>query len=248
MTTRLKINPNKTALYGDKYLNTLKEIREEMRILKDICKYKNECITRIDFRIDNYNDSYKDLYKINKIVVLLLADALNLKNQWASIEPTGLMPKTIRAQDSCYEVEYYDRWSKTNREGLTRTRLELRNKDIKCHVKDIPRLINQWSNTLSSLPAQYERLQTEQNNTLLHYWEEIKISNPTMTASAFVIQYQDSIYTIKQLIDLLGLMGMKNPKNSAYIYNNRFKFEFISKTELITYIKKIKRALIEFKG
>lgn len=248
MITKLHINPNKSALIDDDYVNTFKEIRQEMRFIKELCEYKNEYIARVDFRIDNYKDSYEDFYKINKIVVLLLANALNLKNQWSSIEPMKLTPKTIRAQDGCYEVEYYDRWIKTNREGLTRARLELRNKGLECQVKDIPRLINQWRDILSSLPAQYEQLQAEQNNVLLQYWEELKLNNTAMTMAGFVFQNQEHIYTVKQLAKLLELMGATNPKDLAYKYNYRFNFEFITRAELTLYINKIKRALMEFRG
>lgn len=248
MLTKLHINPNKTALGIDKFLNNIRELREEMRTLQIEHDLTNSYISRVDFRIDNHDPaSYDDFYKINKIIVLLIADALGLnKNSWESKNPTKLKQTTVRAQDINHEVEYYDRWEKTGEMGLVRARLELRSKLLECQVKDIPNLIYKWRKILSSLLTQYANLQQKQNETLLQQWECIKKRNPTTTMSTFILQNADSIFTIRQLADLLEKIGAKDPRGTARQYSYRYKLEFVTPNELKKYIQKIRVELLNF--
>lgn len=244
----LKINPN-VYLYGDAaYINDFKEFRH---ILKDITKRYFEdqpIITRVDFRIDNYGGQYTDLLKINKIVLLLLAKYLNINNRWESTDPIALYRKTVRAQDKRYEIEYYDRFDKTGREGLTRSRLEVRNKGLKVPINAMPGLLREWCERLKNIVVNYDALQNEYNSKLFSLWQDEREQRITVSVLDFVRKYQQNICTSQQLQKLLAMMGANNPKMLAYEYRYKADMEFISANDLKQYTKILKRALQEFCG
>lgn len=245
--TIVKINPNTFACNNDTYISTLKEFRAVMRSIQKSC-LKDFTISRIDFRIDNYENEYTDFLKINKIVIILLSQKLGLPQLWQSYSPLSLQDKTIRSQGRCYEVEYYDRHDKTQKQGLTHSRLELRNKALNIKTKEIPSLINGWCNALKTLTAGYEELQTSYNVKLLQLWKQENQNKATVNYFEFVKNYQENICTSKQLQELLLQMGAKTPKNLAYKYTHMANIEMISQKDLETYINKVIKTLKRFRG
>lgn len=242
-----KINPNSFAFCNDQYLNSFKEFKATMEEIKTSCLKSDYKITRVDFRIDNYSDEYAKFFKINKIVILLLARKLNINNQWQSYEPIKLYNKTIRVQNKFFEMEYYDRYDKTKKNGLTKARLELRNKALNCQIKDIPLLINQWRDLLKSIISEYASLQDIYNEELIKLWEYEKTFNKKISIIDFVKSNRDNICTTTQLQKLLLVMGAKNPTKLSYKYTHLACIELISENELKKYVNIIIKALIGFR-
>lgn len=248
VSTVVKINPNSFTFGDMNYIEYLKDYRQSMGAIKRLCFKTSPTILRVDFRVDNYSGNYTEFLKMNKIVIIILSDLLNLGQIWQSESPINAQTKTLRAQSKYYEVEYYDRYDKTQKEGVTRSRLELRTKQLNAKNKDIPALINEWCANLKNIPEYYEKLQDRYNESLVKIWEEERRTSPTAAIFDFVKKYQENICTPAQLKKLLSAIGANNPRQLAYEYRYKADIEMISQNELKQYIRKVIKALVTFRG
>lgn len=220
-----------------------------MRNIRHTCFKGGYSISRIDFRIDNYTDDYADYLKINRIILSILAIQLDIrKDVWQSNHLIDMYTKSVRVYSNRYEIEYYDRYDKTGQEGLTRSRLELRNKCLSCGDCDVKQLLNDWRERLKVLPSGYSNLQDELNRALFELWKRERAHSATTNIYEFIKYNQLYICTSKQLASLLEMMGIKNCSSLAYTYAKRADIEMISKGDLEAYIRQVTKSLTKFRG
>jgi len=237
-----KINPN------DFYEGELDNYNTYCQVIDNVVEeygLHDYLLSRGDIRIDSYDDNYDEGLKLNKLVVLLIAYSYNIKNQYQSFNPLTLDNLTVRVQNEYYEAENYNRAIKSDNLGLAKNRLELRSKALLKTGKDIPQIFMGWIDRLEKLPDYYEKLQDLCNYYLYEKWLKEKNAK-VKSLSEFIRKYQDNIFTVKQLINLLDKVGVDNPARTAYNFNSKNKIEYFSKSELQKYINKLTKSLNNF--
>ncbi len=240
----MKLNPNK-YLYGDnKYIDSYSEFItavEEMTAKKGVNSY---AIQRLDIRVDDYNNRFGDRYKLNNIVVNILASALGIADCYKSQK--GDITHNIVARRSNREIECYDRIAKDG-EGLAKTRLEFRSMypySQLLAISDIPEVYKEWVKLLESkeLPELYKQFQSEQNSRILRAYSQGRHTQKDRIATIY--QNQDYICTPKQMGDLCKGLGLA--KNVQYTYQNRLHIDFYKYAEISEYMHNIANSMHNF--
>lgn len=205
----------------------------------------NPVKTRIDFRVDSFDDNFKELLKLNKLLILLISEAYKVENAYYSINPKTLEELCIRIQNDRIEVENYDK-SIEEPDGNVKNRLEFRSKklyeDAAEDTKEYTEFIK-WCKRLdkSVTKLNFERLQDRLNDALMNkYREESKCRG--FTVNEFLYKYQNSIFTSRQMSDLYRRFGYKDPEQQAKKYKSRKYIEYFSYRDIVTYVEKIKKS------
>lgn len=200
-------------------------------------------LTRVDFRIDSMEDNFDDYLKLNKLIALLLAKKMNLKNRYQSYDPLLLDNLTIRVQNEYLEFENYNKKLESSGNDPVCNRIELRSKSLLKNPKEFSELLNIWIERLRSLPAFYEFVQADCNDALFKKWNQ---QSTSINMTSFVKKYEENIYTSRQLRQLCEWIGSKNPVNFAKAVKQRYALQFYKETDIISYIEALSHALLEF--
>lgn len=194
---------------------------------------------RIDMRFDMYDGEYDEYLKLIKLLILLISQRYGLTNRYQSRDPLTLLSETVRAQNSNFQVEFYNKALESP--GYpAKSRLELRTCRIYSYAaKDTEALIAEWGNRLKQSIAGYEQLQKTCNEYLIEHWKVDKKAGTVRSRNDFVRLYQENIYSKRQLVYLLEALGAKNPEKSAENLKSREKLEFFTWKELDTLLKKL---------
>ena len=222
-------------------LNTV----DEMLIRRGITEY---CIQRVDFRIDNYKNIFDEVYKINNIIVNLLAMSKGVSNCYKALKNDT--PHNIVTRGKGIEVECYDREEKEGkRNGLTKTRLELRN--IFPYAKPIPKehmttLLSDWMGCLNHklMEIYYRQFQAEQNKRIIESWNFGTEKGTVRNYIDLLARNKDVICTGKQMGKLCDGLGLA--KDVSYTYKSKLKIGYYSYGDIMEYISKITGALNAF--
>lgn len=236
------INPNR---FKNKEIYNFTEFNEVFSEIKQITGINDYLLSRVDLRFDSYDDNFNELYKMNKLVVLLASIAYNLNNRYESIDPLTLDKLTIRVQSEYYEVENYNKAIQSNYNDQAQNRLEFRSKALSKTNKDISEVIQNWNKKLDLLQTEYIYLQRLCNNILVRQWgKENTLS--VKDFSEFARKYQDIIYTSEQLKNLLIILNKSGTPSSVYKFKERNNIEYITPKDLQAYINNIKDSLNKF--
>lgn len=247
LTYTTQINPNKYVGSEVYNYNDFQNILNEIVKAIGINEYR---ITRVDFKIDSYNDNYNELLKLNKLVILLLSIAYNIKNRYQSFEPLTLENLTVRVQNEYLEAENYNKGIESNYTDIAQNRLEVRSKALLKTKKSIPELLDSWLAKFDALPQYFEQLQSMCNTEIVRRWpleQNIKVKS----LSEYIRKYQDNIYSRKQLIELYDKIGIVKPTKAVYNFDydntkHNTSIEYISAKELKLYLAMIKKSLLIF--
>lgn len=203
----------------------------------------NPTKTRIDFRIDSFDNNFDELLKLNKLLILLIAEACNIKNRYYSIDPLTLEQLTIRVQNQYIEAENYNKGIEEP-DGNVKNRLELRSKKLYDDTAEATKEItefNKWCDRLDNAVTKenFERLQNRINNSL---YERYKIESRErgFKLSYLLHEYRNSIFTSKQLADFYRMLGYKDPEQQAKRYKQRKSIEYFSYKDICNYVQMIK--------
>ncbi len=247
----MRINPNKAnggiQIYNySTYRRILDNIIFQLGLI-------NPVKTRIDFCFDSYDTgTFEELLKVNKLIILLLSETSKAKNVFQSYNPRTLKELTVRMQTDRLEVENYNK-AIQEPEGNVKSRLELRSKklyDTKTPEDDKEEVeLNKWFDRLDKAITKenFDKLQAEMNKVLVEkYKEESKDSYEKLSLKSFIFQYRHSIFTSKQLQELYGLLGSKNPKEAASKLKSKIKIEYFSFSDLLFCKRYLKNRAEEF--
>lgn len=247
------INLNKIACGKDGYISNWQDFAGQYAAAIDPTGENTATIRRVDFRIDDYDNSFAEVRKINSAVVRALASLKGCGKVYTSGTAGGGEYHNIHVQSKGgrYSVECYDRRKKTGAEGLTHTRLELRSLSRDVEFCYIPELAAGWLKELELIKSgrltdHYQRAQELANNDLWELWQQKTASGRAGSIAGFIKEQQDNIYTAGQMVELCTLLGMS--KHSAYNCGNKLGIEYISGKEFADHIGKIQSALVEFFG
>lgn len=244
----LRVNPDKTyqdtSYYGG-YQVAMNQIIKESGI-------GNVVKTRIDFRFDDYDTSYFDSYKLNKLLILLVAEHYNINNRYQSCDLLTAECKTVRVQNQYLELECYNK-ALEEPESSIKTRLEVRSKklydDTHEDTKELDEL-EKWMKRLEKVAANtsnaYTRLVNTLNNNLIVRYRELKSKGKVVSVNEFITKYEDFIFTRRQLTDLYNRLGYKSPEVQASKYKRTHKLECYSLKQIQDYVKAIRRSADRF--
>lgn len=200
---------------------------------------QNPVKTRIDFRVDSFDNNFVELMKLNKLIILLLEQSYKLKNRYQSTDPLTLEDLCIRVQNDRLEIENYNKGLQEP-DGNVMNRLEFRSKHLTDSRLDKEYTeYEKWCTRLNRAVTKdkYTALQENQNKILLDRYR--KEQPKGVTINEFLYKYQSNIWTSRQLTDLYEKIGYKDPQQQARNYKRKKRIEYFSFTDLQTYVKKI---------
>lgn len=239
------LNPDKayqTSIYNSTdYNNSLNYMLDSIALDEPIK-------SRVDFRFDSFDDNYNELLKLNKLVVLLIANKYKITNRYQSYDPLTNEALTIRIQSKYIEAENYNKGLQEP-DGLVKNRLELRSKSLTADIAENEkefREFEKWCVRLDKAITadNFNDLISRINISLVDRfkdWRKLK----GHTLSNFITQYENCIFTSRQLENLLtllnkkGLTSISNCKESAKKYKKRYGLEFFSLNDLNAYKVKL---------
>ncbi|MCI5903602.1 MAG: hypothetical protein MRZ61_00495 [Oscillospiraceae bacterium] len=195
--------------------------------------------TRIDFRFDCFNENYEKYAKLNKLLILLIANKYNLNNRYESIDPLLLKPLTVRAQNTRLEIENYNK-SFASPNDIVKNRLEFRSKQLYDNRNENVKEYNEfkkWCERIqeSTTPENYKSVQDNINTALYNNYLKEQQEIKCFSINEFLHEYRNSIFTSKQLSDLYKCIGYKDPEQSAKKYIKRKGIILFSLKDLIMY-------------
>lgn len=205
---------------------------------------------RVDFRIDQTDNNYEELQKLNRLLITGLSILYGMNNRYESGDFLTEDKKTIRAESERLQVENYNK-ALQEPTNPTQNRLEFRTLRVYEYgpTKDLYHLIEDWKDRLQSVLDNFDRVQDECNRSLLNRYEVETKSRSIRKLSDFVWLHQGKIYCRKQLVKLLTAIGARNPDKAADNFKSRTKgLEYFSKADLEAYIDKISESLTIFQN
>lgn len=241
------INPNK--LMGD--LFKYSEFETAFESILAAAGIEDYNIVRADMRFDSYDpDHYRRYAKLNRYLISLLAVQYKVENCYHTTHLFRQRQLSVAIKKKYFEIENYDKAAESHGKDPAKSRLEERSKAWK--DKDLQQeftgaWFERWDKALTD--QNIERVQKTYNDELEKLYKEDKDVFPTRFRSLtdFLLQYQDSIFTRKQLIDLLGRFAeVQNPVTRAKNHKQKYGMEFFSKSDLKAAVAEIKRATNEF--
>ncbi len=240
---RFIINPNK--LNGDIF--TYPEFETVLdTILEGIGTHEYEII-RADLRLDSYERAdYRRFAKLNKYLICMLAISQGtLKNAYNTKHLFNQNQLSIAVKSRDYEIENYDKDAESGGKDLAKARLEersiKRNKGLDIEYEFMTAWKNRWNKALQCT----DEVSKVYNNHLEEIYNREKDAFPVRfkNLTDFLIQYQDCIFTHKQLIDLLArLPEVKNPVEKAKYHKKKYGIEYFTKGDVKKALAEIQRA------
>lgn len=206
-------------------------------------------VSRADFRLDSYRRAdYKDFAKLHKYMICAIAIGCNARNCYNTRNLWTNEQLSIAVKTGHFQIENYDKYVESNGTDIAMARLEERS--MNSNGLDIKRaFLHEWFDRWDKAISNLDKVQERYNAALMDIWEQDRESKPRkfLSLREFIMSYQDCIFTRKQLIDLVTATGeSKNPESWAKTYVNRYGIEFISKNNVKTAVKEIRRATKEF--
>lgn len=236
-TPRITVNPHRLHTAPDgKYIFTYGGLQEHQQEMQTIChelEIDSYIIRRLDVCLD-VDVPYEQTQKITRLIALMLGDNIGMDNRYASIDPVTLEPKTFRLDNGSrdingktihptQQIEHY------NRELIDQisyagkpiiNRFELRVMGAAAGKgKTEGDIAASWLERLDGLREHGALKLCQSINERLveacgRYTELVGNAGST-EINNFIKAHADHIYTRQQLVDLLGMLGMNDPKHHA---------------------------------
>lgn len=250
----MQINPNK--INGDIF--SYREYCDTMNNLFARLKIANPIYYRTDIRIDSYQDTFKQFYKINLLIISLFA--MNYKKNFGKAMGQICLQSReyadVSYSNEYIEMKYYDKKLQTRDQDPAKARLEIRclktmrNKGLPPHE-----FANMIFGIFDKLAFRYEELQNICNQILYgEYLNHCKYCGGLDRKRDFTTEFLSSyhntltIFTRKQLRSFLVMCGLTDTQaydRAEYIIR-KTKIEFFSGADIRQYIEKLKGAMTEF--
>lgn len=241
-----KANLNKLFLGKNRYIDKWSQYK--VCFPKFFAHYGVKClsINRIDFRIDNYEHSWSDLFQFNNAVAI----GIGTLPYWES--PCYTEYQSINnfhnprygAMTSCYDR------NEVNEGGLTKTRYELRSSCLsKSAYYDVSQLPDVWllywlplfCRMISSKKI-FQQIARDANELLSERWRKGEYDN----FSEFVKRHRGYIFTSRQLTALA--LGLDKSRRTAHQTGYRHNLQYIDNADFRKYLAMFNGALWYFFG
>ena len=262
LITKFRFNPE--TYNGDKVENLELFHKLLYRLMCDIGIGNNYIITRLDFALDDYNNQFDELAKLNRFLLSLLSISKDMENRYESndfVKLTNLNIKVVNKSKS-FEVEAYNKKNEVARQGKhtkIETRLEFRRKGLDGnHYKNdvFSDTANEWladlqtaikTDTIHSLEdIVNEALLNHYISTQSQYGGKRAVSGSIRNINLFIQSHQQYIYSKRQLIKLYELLEVDKPRQHADNYKRNYRVEFFSMKDINRYVEIIRKAVNEY--
>lgn len=249
--TFLLINPNKRAGESEKLITNYSEFVEKMTyILSSIGSNLSEFdVVRCDFCFNSTEKgSFREFQKLHKLIISCLALCYYVKNCYISNDLWDGSGLSVAIKADTFEAENYDKARQTEETEPYSNRLELRGKRLHGKTPETTiehAFLSLWFDRLDNARKCFDAVQEKANTNLEQLYKSDKAKPPKEQAylnlNAFLLQYRDSIYTKKQLIDLLSRFDeVQNPAKRAARFKEQHKIEFFSQKDLDFVVQTLK--------
>ena len=250
---KYRFNPDKTlndltnnSDIQKQRIETYEEYQTALEFMMNDTGLKNAVKTRIDFRFDEYRTDYQHLFKISKVILLLLAMTYKVKQTYQSFDLMTAEIKTARIQNNRIEAEFYNKLEQEPQSGI-KCRLELRSKALNDTDQEDGKELREFLKWLERLnkSATWENFATltADLNSYLYdlYLTEIK-DHLVWKPSQFIIKYSDYFLTARQIDVFFAMCGKKNPQSSAAQFRRIYPIPLIRYKDITQYIENIRAA------
>lgn len=210
----------------------------------------NPVKTRIDFRFDLYSGLYVDVFKLNKLLLLLLAEYCDINNRYQCIDMLTAELKTLCVKNQYIEAEAYNKAIQEPDSGVM-CRLELRSKklyDDDAEAEKELRELDKWFIRLANctIASTFNKLIKGLNDNLMERYADGQKRKAFANTAEFVTKYEDFIFSTKQLVDLYNRLGYKNPNAQATKYKKSHRLECFSLNDIRNYAQSIRASAERF--
>lgn len=215
----------------------------------DTLKLDTPVKTRIDFRFDSFDKNYNELLKLNKVLLLLIACKYKVRNRYKSQDLLTDEELTMRLQTRYIEAENYNKGLQEPN-GFVMNRLELRSKALEHDTPEDKKEwyeFCKWCDRLDKAvsAANFDTLISRTNAALVERYAEWTEKRGHWISN-FITHFENCIYTMKQLKQLLFMLGVNNCDQKAKDYKRLYDIECFSLRDLEKYKAKIIRSGVAF--
>lgn len=245
--TYLLINPNKNG-EGEKLITKYSDFVEKMSVIlrnvgSDLDSYD---VIRADFCFNSTDkDTYSSYQKLHRLLISCLAKAYKYKNCYVSCDLWDFERLSIAIKKDDSEIENYNKHRESEGKDECANRLELRSKRMSGTSIEY-QFLTKWFERLDRARKCFNDTQMECNEHLEKLYK-MDLEKPPkernyLSLNAFLLQYKESIYTRKQMINLLSRFDeVKNPTKKADKFKENHKIEYFSQKDLEYIIDVLKK-------
>lgn len=250
--TYLLINPNKQG-EGESLITKYSEFVEKMEyILNNIGVDLGEYdVIRADFCFNSTDEStYNSYQKLHRLLISCLAKAYKYKSCYVSHDLWDSERLSIAIKKDDSEVENYNKARQSEGKDESSNRLEFRSKRMSGTSIEY-QFMTKWFERLDKARSSFDDMQTECNKHLERLYKNDIAKPPKernyLSLNAFLLQHKESIYTRKQMIDLLSRFDeVSNPTKRADRFKDKHRIEYFSQKDLEYIIEVLKAKTTEY--
>ena len=246
LISRSIINPHEYG-YGEitnysLYEEAMSEITEEVGL-------RNYEYSRVDIRLDCFEDNYLEYVKLNGLLLGLFSIAYKVINDDVTVN-SGLRKRFVHGvylKNQSMGIEYYDKKKQSQNKFPCKARLEFRAFKLKgkCPVD----VMNTWNRRLGRLERYYDKFLDECNEDLYRYYEywlkKNQLDNSAKsTLRCFIRENQGIVFTTKQLERFCLMCGWNEGRGKRI--HDTLHIEMISQSDIRRYISKIKKEIARY--
>lgn len=244
--TYLLINPNKQG-EGESLITKYSDFVKKMEhILNSVGADLDEYdVIRADFCFNSTDTStYNSYQKLHRLLISCLAKAYKYKNCYVSCGLWDFERLSIAIKKDDSEVENYNKHKESEGKDESANRLEFRSKRMSGTSIEY-QFMTKWFERLDKARNCFNDVQTEYNNHLERLYKNDIAKPPRersyLSLNAFLLQHKETIYTRKQMIDLLSRFDeVKNPTKRADKFKDKHRIEYFSQKDLEYIIEVLK--------
>jgi hypothetical protein len=250
--TYLLINPNKQG-EGESLITKYSDFVKKMEhILDSVGVDLNEYdVIRADFCFNSTDTStYNSYQKLHRLLISCLAKAYKYKNCYVSCGLWDFERLSIAIKKDDSEVENYNKHRESEGKDESANRLEFRSKRMSGTSIEY-QFMTKWFERLDKARNCFNDVQTEYNNHLESLYKNDIVKPPRersyLSLNAFLLQHKETIYTRKQMIDLLSRFDeVKNPTKRADKFKDKHRIEYFSQKDLEYIIEVLKEKTTQY--
>lgn len=246
ITTRTILNLNK--IDGDIF--NYADFRKALDDVIADAGIQEYSISRADFRLDSYDKEHYQMFsKLNKYLISMLAVTYSVKNAYKTEDLFSQKLRSIAIKNKYFEIENYDKEAESHGLDMACSRLEERTKSFSDDLKRefTKRWFDRWDKAIKNK----DKVEKRYNDELEKIYKEKKDAFPVQFRSLtdFLIQYQNCIFSKRQMIDLLSRfdeVGAAKAPTRAKNHKQKYGIEYFSEQDIKRAVEEIKRATLEF--
>ena len=251
--TYLLINPNKNREKEEKLITSYSEFVSKMdHIINSLGADLDDLdIIRADFCFNSRDEStFEDYQKLHRLIISCLADTYKFRNCYVSCDLWDYDRLSIAIKKDDCEIENYNKYKQSNGQDESANRLELRSKRMSGTSIKYQFMVK-WFDRLDKAIEHFEDVQQKANMHLERLYKEDlqrdRKDKKYVSLTAFLVQYKESIYTSKQMIDLLSRFDeVANPQNRAKKFKEKHNIEYFSKRDLEHIVRVLKQKTLQY--